>query len=324
MADRRKLTNISSLAWEHPADRAALNAARALPGFDEVVRKVVGFFGDRGIRQLFLANAVRVGPAQRPKLHALYEEALATLDAPSVPELYVTQTPLVNAAAVGLERPFIIVNSGALELLDDEERRFILAHEVGHVMSGHTTYTTIAIILMTFGVTNLPFLAGIALIPFQLALFEWYRKAEFSADRAGLLGTQDLETSMRVFLKFAGGKDADRMDLDAFMTQAAEYETGGNAWDLVLKVLNTAFRDHPFATVRAAELRRWLDSGDYGRIVQQAQYARRGEAVTEPPLGQDIETAAGYYGERAREAAATVAGTLRRAGEAFSEAMKKR
>ncbi|HET7456025.1 MAG TPA: M48 family metallopeptidase [Gemmatimonadaceae bacterium] len=323
MPDRRPLTGIASTAWEHPADRAALNAARALPGFDEVVRKVVGFFGDRGIRQLFLANAVRVGPTQRPKLHALYTEVLRTLDSPTVPELYVTQTPFVNAAAIGLERPFIIVNSGALELLDDEERRFILAHELGHVMSGHTTYTTIALILMTIGISNLPFLAGIALMPFQLALFEWYRKAEFSADRAGLLGTQDLETSMRVFLKFAGGRDADAMDLDAFMTQAAEYETGGNAWDLVLKVLNTAFRDHPFATVRAAELKRWFDSGDYGRILD-GEYPGRDGAQPPPPLSEDVADAAGYYGEAARRAADTLAGTLRRASDAFSDAMKKR
>jgi hypothetical protein len=54
---RVNLTQISSRAWEHPADRAALNTLRAIPGFDEVVRKVAGFFGERGIRQLFLANA---------------------------------------------------------------------------------------------------------------------------------------------------------------------------------------------------------------------------------------------------------------------------
>ena len=66
------LPGISSLAWEHPADRAALNTLRAIPGFDEVVRKVAGFFGERGLRHLFLANAVRVGPRQRPQLDALY------------------------------------------------------------------------------------------------------------------------------------------------------------------------------------------------------------------------------------------------------------
>src|SRR5918912_4010890 len=94
------LTQISSRAWEHPADRAALNTLRAIPGFDEVVRKVAGFFGERGVRQLFLANAVRVGPAQRPRLDALYSEVLTTLDWPERPELYISQTPFVNAAAV--------------------------------------------------------------------------------------------------------------------------------------------------------------------------------------------------------------------------------
>ena len=68
------LPQISSTAWEHPADRAALNTLRALPGFDEVIRKIVGFFGERGLRHLFLANAVRTGPTQHPKLHAMVHE----------------------------------------------------------------------------------------------------------------------------------------------------------------------------------------------------------------------------------------------------------
>src|SRR3954466_1466839 len=165
MAEPIKLTGISSRAWEHPADRAALNALRALPGFDEAVRRVMGFLGERGVRQLFLANAVRVGPQQRPKLNDLYSEVLNTLDAPDRWELYVSQTPLANAMAVGFQRPFIVFNSGMLEILDENERRAVLAHEVGHIMSGHATYTTLAIILLTLGLRNLPFLAGIALLP---------------------------------------------------------------------------------------------------------------------------------------------------------------
>jgi Zn-dependent protease with chaperone function len=323
MADRKPLTQIASTAWEHPADRAALNTLRSIPGFDEVVRKVAGFFGERGVRQLFLANAVRVGPTQRPRLHALYGEVLQTLDAPDRWELYVSQTPVVNAMAVGFERPFIVINSGLLGLLTPDEQRDVLGHEVGHIMSGHATYTTIAIILMTFGLKNLPFLAGLALLPFELALFEWYRKAEFSADRAGLLATQELDASMRVFLKFAGGGAAeDEADLEAFMIQASEYETGGNAWDTVLKIFNTAFRTHPFATVRAAELKRWVDSGDYGRILD-GQYPGR-DGSQRPPLQEDYAEAAGYYGQQARQAVDSFAASLRRAGEAFNEAMKRK
>jgi Zn-dependent protease with chaperone function len=312
------LPQISSRSWEHPADRVALNTLRALPGFDEVVRKVAGFFGERGVRQLFLANAVRVGPSQRPKLDALYSEVLTTFDWPTRPQLYVTQTPFVNAGAVGFEDPFIILNSGTIGLLDPEEQRFILAHELGHIMSGHTTYRTIAIIILTLGLRNLPFLAGLALLPFQLALLEWYRKAELSSDRAGLLGLQEPRTAMRMFLKMAGGGGGeDEIDVDAFMAQAAEYETGGNAWDSILKLLNTALRDHPFNTVRAAELQRWVASGEYGEIIA-GNYMRRGNEG-DRPLGDDYADAAGYYGKEVRE---TLGSIFDRARDAFNSATR--
>ena len=264
MPTRVPLTQISSVSWEHPADRAALNTLRSLPGFDEVVRKVASFFGERGIRNMFQGDAVRVGPTQRPQLYALYQEVLQTLDWPNEgkpdPELYVSQTPFVNAAAVGFDQPFIVLNSATLEVLDPEEQRFILAHEVGHIISGHTIYRTIAIILLAFGSRALPMLATIALLPFQLALLEWYRKSELSADRAGLLGTQDPRASMMSFLKMAGGKlNGDTIDLDAYLAQAAEYEEG-DGWDTVFKVMNTALREHPFHTVRVGELQRWVQS----------------------------------------------------------------
>ena len=148
------LTQISSVAWEHPADRAALQTLRALPGFDEIIRKVAAAISDRGVRHLFTASAVRVGPRQRPKLDALWTEVLATFDWPKRPQLYVTQTPVVNAAAVGFNDPFVVLNSATLKLLDREEQRDVLAHELGHIISGHVTYSTIAIILLQFGLSR--------------------------------------------------------------------------------------------------------------------------------------------------------------------------
>lgn len=321
MADRVILTDISSTAWEHPADRAALNTLRSIPGFDQVVRKVAGFFGERGVRQLFLANAVRVGPDQRPKLWALYQEVLETLDWKEVPELYVSQTPLVNAAAVGFDRPFIVLNSGTLALLNEDERRDVLGHELGHIMSGHTTYTTIAIIILTVGINNLPFLAGMALLPFQLALMEWYRKAELSADRAGLLTTQDARVSASTFLKMAGGGAGDdEISIDAFLEQAETYETSTDLADKVWQVINTAFRTHPFGTVRAAELQRWVKSGEYDKIIG-GDYRRRSDAST-PPLSDDYVDAVGYYGQQARGAIDSLNEVFDRARDAFNSAFK--
>jgi Zn-dependent protease with chaperone function len=318
MADTVKLTAISSRTWEHLTDRAALNALRALPGFDEALKKIMGVLGERGVRQLFLANAVRVGPEQRPKLNALYAEVLETLDAPERWDLYVSQTPIANAMAVGFQRPFIVFNSGMLEILDEDERRAVLAHEVGHIMSGHPTYTTLAVILLAVGLASIPM--GFALLPFELALLEWYRKSEFSADRAALLGTQDVRKTQSVHLKLAGGAVLDDpIDLDAFLVQAREYETMAGPWDKVWQFINTVFRTHPFATVRAGELQRWIESGDYEKILS-GQYLRRGEEP--PPLTDDLKEAGGYYSDRVNDAMNTVSDVMSRARDAFNQAWK--
>ena len=323
MPARVILTDIAPTSWEHPADRAALNALRAIPAFDLVVRKIAAFFGERGLRKLFLANAVRVGPNQRPELDALLTEVLETLDWPERPQLYVTQAPMVNAAALGFDKPFIVINSGTLEHLDRDEQKTLIAHEVAHIMSGHVLYRTIATILMTFGLGSLPFLAAAIIFPFQMALLEWYRKSELSSDRASLLALQDRRAVMMTFLKVAGGPaHGHTIDLDAFMAQAAEYETQGDAWDKVLQVLNTVFREHPFNTVRAGELQRYIDAGRYDAIIA-GTYDRRSDVrPTAERVGRDFSEAGAYYGEQAKAAAAKATEMFGRAKDAFSDAFK--
>lgn len=319
---RTTLTDISSLSWEHPADRAALNALRAIPGFQTVVNKIAGVFGERGVRHLFTANAVRVGPTQRPDLDALWTEVLQTMDWPTRPQLFVTQTPTMNAGAVGFGDPFVVINSAAIEHLTRDELRVLLAHELGHIMSGHVTYRTIAKIIFLVGIGNLPFLAGVALLPFQIALLEWYRKSELSCDRAALLGVQDPDVVLTTFMKLAGGREfGDRLDLAAFKEQAKEYETDGNAWDTMIKALNTAFQEHPFFTVRAGELQRWTETGAYARIIA-GEYKRRADVKPGEGLGDDMKEASTYYADQAKAAASKVTDSLGRARTAFTDAFK--
>ena len=320
---RQILHEIAPVSWEHPADRAALQALRAVPGFDEVVKKVVGFLGERGIRLLFQANAVRVGATQFPKLNALYTDVLTTLDWKERPDLFVSQTPFVNAGAFGMDKPFIVINSAALTLLDDDETRVLLGHELGHVMSGHALYRTMTVLLLNVSLGFLPFLAGLVILPIQLALLEWYRKSELSSDRAGLLSTQDATASMRMFLKFAGGGNMKEMDLNAFLVQAREYEELGGAMDRVFKILNTLGETHPFNTLRAAELQRWIESGAYDRIVR-GEYTKRGPEAAERPIAPDVDEARDYYYKEAKSVVNDVVDSAKKAAQAFSEAFKKK
>lgn len=324
---RVALPQIAAVSWEHAADRAALQAMRSVPGFDEVVRKVIAILGgERGIRLLFQGNAVRTGPTQYPRAHHLLVEVCTTFDWPRAPEMFVSQTPVFNAGAYGVDEPFIVLHSAALELLEDEELRALIAHEMGHVMSGHALYHTIAAILFMISLSALPVLAGIALLPVKLAVLEWSRKSELSADRAGLLGSQNPMASQQLLMKMAGGYrgalEAGQMDLNAFMAQASEYAETNEGFDIVYKILNTLGLTHPMNTVRAAELQKWMAAGEYERILR-GEYTRRGQEARDRPLGSDFAEASRYYTQEAKEVASHVADAAKRAAQAARDAFRK-
>ena len=325
--DRISFPDIDPVSWEHPADRAALQSLRAIPGFDLVVRKIVALLGgERGIQLLFQGNAIKAGPTQFQTLYHLHVEVAATFNRPTVPELYVSQTPLFNAGAYGVDDPFVVVHTAALELLGEDELRVLLAHEMGHVVSGHAFYRTIAAIILSVSFSALPILAGIALVPIRLAILEWSRKSELSADRAGLLGSQDIEGSQRLLMKMAGGmregRLAHELDLDDFMAQANEYLNTNEGLDIIYKVVNTLGLTHPLHTVRAAELQQWIASGDYERILR-GEYTRRGKEAHERPLKDDVSAAGGYYAREARETVSQVVEAARKAAEKMGDAFRK-
>lgn len=320
------LHQVSAASWEHPADRAALQALRAVPGVDDVIRKLMSVLGgERGIRLLFQGNAVRTGTHQFPTLYALQVEVATTFDWPEVPEVYVSQAPVFNAGTYGVDRPFIVMNTAAVERLTEDELRVLLAHEMGHVVSGHALYRTIAELFVNVSLGALPFLAGVALLPVRLAILEWARKSELSADRASLLGSQDVMATQQVFMKLAAGLHgshaAGPMNLDAFMAQAHEYLRGDEGLDVVYRTLNTLALSHPMHTVRAAELQQWVASGAYERILR-GEYVRRGEAG-DRPLMDDLREATSYYRDEFQEVAGRVVDTARRAASAAGEAFRK-
>jgi Zn-dependent protease with chaperone function len=259
---------ISSRAYEHPADRAALVALRSVPGFDMLIKGMFGFFSERRLRMMFLGSAVRADERQFAGVNTLFLDAARILDIEKPPELYVTQDPMVNAWTLGLDHPFVVVSTGTLDLLDDDELRVVLGHEMGHALSGHALYSSVLFTLMRIsGVGTFIPLGNLGLRAIVMALKEWYRKAELSCDRAGLLVSQDPAAVTRVHMKMAGGARVEDMNLQAFLQQAEEYESTGDAREGVIRILNMLNATHPFAVLRALEIKRWVESGDYERIL---------------------------------------------------------
>jgi Zn-dependent protease with chaperone function len=316
---RVRLPGISSRAYEHPADRSALVAMRSLTGFDTVLKKLAGMFSERGIRLLFLGGAVRVGDRQFRHLNDMLRDSAYILDLPEVPELYVIQDPQPNAMAIGFDRPFVVVNTGLLDLLDDEEQRYVIGHEVGHILSGHAVYRTMALILTSLAerIAWLP-LGSIALRGIIMALNEWMRKSELSADRAGLLAGQDVDAVKRGLMKLAGGTRLHEMDTEAFLEQAREYDAAGDVRDGLLKFLNLLRRSHPFAVIRFAEIDRWEREGEYRRILE-GEYPRRSEDG-DTSVTDEAKNAANSYRESWGRSADPFVGVLRDVAEGAADA----
>ena len=291
---RQRFPGISPRAYEHPADRSALAALRKLGAFDAALKVMAGAFRERSLRLVHLASSVRAGPTQFGELHDMVTDAARALDLVPAPEVYVQQNPAVHAMTLGIDRPWIVVTTGALDLFDDEELRFVIGREIGHVLSGHGLFRTMLFQLMALAarVAWIP-VGGWGLRAVVFGLEEWQRSAELSGDRAGLLVGQDVGAALRVHMKTAGGSRLRQMDPAAFLAQAEDYASAAGPGDSIAKVLNLVGRPHPFAVHRAAELRRWVVDGAYARILV-GDYPRRVDDASVSWREEVAETIRGY------------------------------
>src|SRR5256885_5810596 len=267
-AGRVRFAEISSRTYEHPADRTALMALRKLHGLDTAVKKFQSLFSERVIRMEHLGTSVRTSERQFGGLHAMLHDAAGVLDMERVPELYIRQSSVVNAFTIGMNEPFIVLDTALVDLMSPEELRFVIGHELGHAMSGHSLYRTIALHLIALGAmaSSVP-LGGIALQAILAALGEWMRKSELSCDRAGLLVTQDREAALRALMKLAGGSNLQEMDIDEFLLQAAEYAQVGDVRNTLARVVLTREQTHPLLVVRVAELNGWSRGPQYAAVL---------------------------------------------------------
>jgi Zn-dependent protease with chaperone function len=287
---------ISSKAYEHPADRAATAALKAVPMLDTVVRKLVEFSYERALRQSYLGNSIKVSERQLPELWASYEGVRRILDMPCEYDLYVSASVLWNAVTIGSQAPMIVVGSNLLEQLTAGEQRTVIAHEMGHILSDHVLYITALNILLGATAGSLP-LIGLPIRAVRAVLLEWRRAAELSCDRAATLAVRDPRIVCRTLMVLASGLPADRLNLDAFMTQAMEYENWEDSHDRIRRFFNEINATHTYAVRRVSEVMRWVQSGEYDRIIR-GEYRRRGDPTN---VRDEASDAVEFYAERFRE-----------------------
>ena len=310
-----RLEAISPRAYQHPADRATTAALKQVPYLDDVVRRLISLGYERALRASSLGSSVRLGQEQLPGIWVLHRECYHALDVASAPDLYMTQFPLANAATIGSERPVVVLNSELVRLLDDDGRRAVLAHEAGHVHSGHVLYQTALLILLRLGTSiRLPLLAGLPLLAIELALLEWFRGAELSCDRAAALVTRDPLAVCRSLMVISAGEAAADLNLDAFINQAMDYEEGSGVEKLT-RLMQDLRLTHPMPVRRVRALLDWVRAGDYDRIVG-GDYVRRGQ---EPPLREETDAAQEHYAKRVSDAIGQAGTSISEVGQQLGD-----
>jgi hypothetical protein len=206
--------------------------------------------------QEIVGRNLRVTPVLAPRLHKLFEETKSALCFEHPVELFIVGQPTINAAAIHApEEGFphaVQLTAGAIERMTDDELRFVLGHELGHLWFKHYR-----VILVHIALTDSD---GESAMPPLLArhLESWDRLAELSADRAGLLGSHDqLDTVVSAFFKMETGLGPEHLsfDIQSFLGQLSELQSLGRS-----EVLSRY--SHPVTPVRVRALQ--LFSAAYG------------------------------------------------------------
>jgi len=274
----RKLVvfGLNSKEYEHRFDKQALNMLEGTPGLETIVKQFNKHGVDRLLRIQYTGSNVKITKEVFPQISEALEQVCKILDCYPIPDLY-TELGFINARTMGVEKPIIVLTSGTISLLSYDELLFLIGHEVGHIKSQHTLYHQMADIFPLIGDilgSATLGIGGLLSKSVELALLNWQRMSEFTADRAGLLACQNVDAATTAMMKIAGvpPKYYPNIQAETFKKQAMEFEGfDSNNMDRVAKALSVMFASHPWTVMRGHELYKWIDSGEYGKILERHQ-----------------------------------------------------
>jgi Peptidase family M48 len=272
---RKQFTGLKTEVYEHPFDRKALVSLERTPVLPTLLKKVNEYGIDKLLQLQIIGSEFKVTSRNFPHLHEAFIETCNILDIAPIPELYLFRgTGYIKAYAVGVEKPVVGVNIEGMEWLSRDELLFLFGHEVARIKGKYLAYQQMAnvmpILKNVIGITTLG-IGGLAANGVEIALYNWMIMSKFTADRAGLLACQEIEVAITCLMKL-GGLPSDYLNEDTindFVMQARSFELKN--LDTLGKLTKTfSFMEYnlPWTVMRASELLKWVDSGDYQNLLQ--------------------------------------------------------
>lgn len=162
-------------------------------------------------KHILEGHSFKITPRMAPRLHTLCYEVKARLEFEEPIDFFIQNSPEINCFAVSRtedeQSHLVMINSIMIEKFDEDELRFIIGHEIGHLISKNIDLYKI--INFVF-----PELQAAPMI-FQNKISLWNKLSELTADRYGFIASPNLEKCVSNFFKLASGLDTQKIAFDA-------------------------------------------------------------------------------------------------------------
>ncbi|MCQ2087708.1 MAG: M48 family metallopeptidase [Bacilli bacterium] len=255
----------------HPCDIKAKQFLNKIPAFRKMSDMFMRDFAEKSFLLQNMAGKIRLSEKQMPQIYNLLLPVCEKLKI-EVPELYLELDRTPNAYTFGDKNAAIVITSGLVETMTNEEIQIVMAHECGHILCQHTLYSSIIKViantatLITKGITRYLYTNIII-----RALRYWERCSELSADRVSAFFAGSSEPVVKVMMRLAGGGKNLNMDFntDEFLNQAKQFKehveesTENSIFAFQLFSMNT----HPSLTIRTIEITTWCSSDQFKSII---------------------------------------------------------
>ncbi len=201
-----------------------------------------------------LGRCIKVSENQFPEIFKTAKIAANRL-CMSLPDIFVTQDPVINAYALGfMGKKSIVLHSATVEAMDANELLAIIGHEFAHIKAGHTNWL---VITNSTEKVQIPIISQITGFIF---LF-WSRKAEYTSDRGAVLANRDPKATVNALAKLAVGKELFKdLDIDKLFDQKMNIDE-----DEISK-LSESLSTHPYIINRIHEITKFYKSPEYSRL----------------------------------------------------------
>ena len=245
---------VTSLICRRDRDlRARLAADKGVQLAQRKVDEHTSGYGFYGRRRL-LTGALRVNKRMVPALSDALQQCREILGVTAPLELFIKPDPHYGAFVMkNPAGPWALgVTSSLVEKFTAEELRFVIGHELGHILFDHTS-------LPMPSVAMVEDMAGtIVSRSMAIELYLWCRSAEISADRAGLACAGRIEAAASAFLKLSSGLGTvdPGLDINDYVSQVDSLASSPVARqkprddDDTLECFNT----HPYSPLRLRAL----------------------------------------------------------------------